>query len=319
MKIYLISKCIVFYFTLIGVDAFCLHKNNCFSKKSSSELHLFRRRGSNRDDSNCALEEKNEVKSIDQIEEKDKECDQLKESREKRSTLKFGGKMIYESKPFPIPNDLSRLHDFMSSKETEMILLSGGKNVTEIEYLNDDSLISDYMDRWKEEAKKFGGEPPQPGDSIIRVVPSGIKILTVSILPKSVVGTKVIRKGLFPEFQAILVDDIPTAQGPMPLVRLFDLIVNSGSKDNRNESAFLKLWVRMQEDNTAIFVAESQMHLEFTFPSFILIPIKKEQSEKICSDAILNALKINLVPAIESMYEKYLEFSAQKEDRGERL
>lgn len=319
MKIYLISKCIVFYFTLIGVDAFCLHKNNCFSKKSSSELHLFRRRGSNRDDSNCALEEKNEVKSIDQIEEKDKECDQLKESREKRSTLKFGGKMIYESKPFPIPNDLSRLHDFMSSKETEIILLSGGKNVTEIEYLNDDSLISDYMDRWKEEAKKFGGEPPQPGDSIIRVVPSGIKILTVSILPKSVVGTKVIRKGLFPEFQAILVDDIPTAQGPMPLVRLFDLIVNSGSKDNRNESAFLKLWVRMQEDNTAIFVAESQMYLEFTFPSFILIPIKKEQSEKICSDAILNALKINLVPAIESMYEKYLEFSAQKEDRGEHL
>lgn len=319
MKYFLIPKCLVFCLSILELCAFSLHKSKCFvSEKSCSELHLFRKKGSKHVDSNCALKEENEIKYIDQTEKVGLKFDECSDNNESKSTLKFGGKLMYESKPFPVPRDFSLLHDFLSSDETELILLSGGRNVTEIEYVKDDSMISDYMTRWNEEANRFGGEQPQPGDSIIKVVPSGIKILTVSILPKSVIGTKVIRKGILPEFQATLVDDIPTAQGPMPLVRLFNLIVNAGGKENRNESAFLKVLVRIQEDNTASFMAESEMYLEFTFPSLLLklFPIKKEQSEKICSDSILKALKINLIPAIDALHEKYLEFSAdyEKED-----
>lgn len=320
MNNYLISKLIVLCVLIIDIHAFSFHRTQSFvPKKTSSDLYLFRRQRSNHVDSNGALEEKSELASMEKM-EKVNDFDMRSDENEKKSTLKFGGKLSYESKPFPIPHNLSLLHDFISSDEAELILLSGGKNVTDIEYLTDDSMIADYMTRWKEEAKRFGGELPQSSDSIIRVVPASIKILSVSILPKSVIGTKVIHNGILPEFQATLVDDTPTAQGPMPLVRLFNLIVNAGVKDKSNESAFLKLWVKMQEDNTCTFVADTEMYLEFNFPSLLLklFPIKKEQSEKICSESIVNALKINLIPAIDSLYDKYLDYSAvhKEEDRG---
>lgn len=321
MNNYLISKLIVICSLIIDIHAFSFHRAQSFvPKKASSDLYLFRRQRPNHVDSNGALEKKSELASIEQIKKVDNDFDMLSDENEKKSTLKFGGKLSYESKPFPIPHDLSLLNDFLSSDEAEFILLSGGNNVTDIEYLTDDSMISDYMTRWKEEANRFGGELPRPGDSIVRVVPASIRILSVSILPKSVIGTTVIHNGILPEFQATLVDDTPTAQGPMPLVRLFNLIVNAGIKDKRNESAFLKLRVKMQEDNTCTFVADTEMYLEFNFPSLLLklFPIKKEQSEKICSESIVNALKINLIPAIDSLYDKYLDYSAahKEEDRG---
>lgn len=231
-------------------------------------------------------------------------------NEKKRSKLKFGGKMRYKSKSFPIPHDLDQLDYFFNMKDTERVILSGGRNDSEIEYLNSDNLIPDlnYFTRWEKEAKMFGGEAPSVHDSLVRIIPSSIKILSVEVYPKSVIGTKFLRNNSLPEFQAVLIDDKPTAKGPKALVHLFNLIVNA--KKNSSESAFLRLWVHLEDDDTATFVAESEMYLEFSFPSLLLklFPIDKQKAERICSSAVLNALKVNLIPAIDCLYDRYLEF-----------
>lgn len=174
----------------------------------------------------------------------------------KTETLRFGGKNSYTSQIVPIPADadLQNIHDFFAKFEHQKILLTGGKNdSSEMEELD---VQSDSVDsqKWIENAKFMGGDEPNfDRDRVHKVIPQGIKIVTLEVLPLSVIGTKIrstapndVKGFRMPEFQAVLIDDQPTAIGPRFSVWLFNKIVYGG-----NPNAEVKAKGKGKEEKTA--------------------------------------------------------------------
>lgn len=256
--------------------------------------------------------------------------------------LKFGGKYCYTSRSLPIPADSSILNSFFTNTTNLNVLLTSGREDSVVEHVHISS-DSELVQVWKNAAFTMGaGEPLLGKDFVVKVHPPSIRILTVEICPETIVGirTRIIHADdnvdienesavLGPEFQAVLIDDFPKANGPRPLVWLFNRIVHgTNSRNNqtsqpekrkRTERALLRVWTEQESrttDNmpsstrpTFVFCASSEMLLEFEFPAFLLkfFPIKKQYAEEICSSAIVKALSLNLVPAIDRFADLYVE------------
>jgi hypothetical protein len=263
-------------------------------------------------------------------------------------TLRFGGTQNYTSRIMPLPSNHQTLLDFFSNVDNQVILLTGGKEdstVTPIR-LNPTTEDAHLIDLWKTNAKFMGAEEPnEETDQVMKVLPSGIRIITVEICPETVIGTKLttcceqgeISEGdgdssrLLPEFQAVLIEDDPKAIGPKPLVWLFNKIVYGGNpegnnertndleekKRNRDEKALLRVWAeralssedgRLLTEPSFVFKAESEMQLEFEFPRWLLkfFPLSKSKAEAVCSAAITRELTANLQPAIDQFSKAYM-------------
>ena len=260
-------------------------------------------------------------------------------NQRKKETLRFGGEYSYKTEVFSLPSNISSssdiLYKFLSEEKIQHILLSGGTNST-IQKIPNDMLDEQLTSKWYVQADTMNGSRPNTKtDSVVKVTPPGIDILTVSIIPTTTIGTKLIQSehsdgSKLPEFQATLIEDEPRAIGPKFFVWLFNKITFGRDPDaeadmddentTRRESAFFKLYVHKidseqnpttSEDLTSfMFVAESTMWLEFEFPKLLLrfFPIKKSKAEALCSNAIVKALEKNMVPAMEAFCEEYRHF-----------
>lgn len=277
--------------------------------------------------------------------------------KDRTATLRFGGKLSYASQPFPIPEDVTTLKDFITApKHQHVLLLGGNSNITGTEFLDPSSLTPEFVQRWKEQSNKIGGnEPMLDVDRVVRVVPAAIDVFTVRILPESLIGvshrsscrllqTKLSplstkarkiaeRMQMVPEYEAVLIDDEPRAEGPAPLVWLFNRIVHGGrnsadrksEKRKRSEIAVLRVYTEplcvgctagndynassyLNEEESFVFKAESELWLQFDFPRYLMrfFPMGKAKAEDICSKAIMKALELNLAPAVDSFSDLYL-------------
>jgi len=273
-------------------------------------------------------------------------------------TLRFGGTQNYTSRIMPLPSNQQALLDFFSNVDNQVILLTGGKEdstVTPIRLNPTTTEDAHLIDLWKTNAKFMGAEEPnEETDQVMKVLPSGIRIVTVEICPETIIGTKLtttcceqgeISEGdgdssrLLPEFQAVLIEDDPKAIGPKPLVWLFNKIVYGGNpegnnertkdleekKRNRDEKALLRVWAeralssedgRFLTEPSFVFKAESEMQLEFEFPRWLLkfFPLSKSKAEAVCSAAITRELTANLKPAIDQFSKAYMKETHDRED-----
>ena len=250
------------------------------------------------------------------------------DNAKKMESLIFGGTYTYRSKTYSLSLTMQELEDnlfhFLGDERIQHMLLSGGKNSTIIK-VNIDEFSSDIVSKWYEQADFVKAEQPDlSADSVVIVTPPGVELVTVKVIPTTTIGTKILSKPYdsdnnLPEFQATLIEDEPRAVGPRFFVWLFNKVVYGGNPDEvinkkenrRNESALLKLYIDPTEVNDGMisfcFVAESYMRLEFLFPRLLLrfFPLKKEKSEKLCTDAILKALETNMIPAMESFCDEF--------------
>ena len=295
-------------------------------------------------------------------EETNGEQEEVKDGRKnkgkkKTETLRFGGQYNYRSPVFSMSSstmsststDENSLYSFLNEESIQHLLLSGGKDGSTIEKVPNETIIeSDLISKWNEQIdkrKQYGtvARPDPSSDSIVTVTPPAIELVTVSIIPTTTIGTKLIQveesldggKLLrLPEFQATLIADEPRAIGPKFLVWLFNKVTYGGNPDEinekdensqnkRSESALLRLRVEPVatenegNDNRSddsilnfVFVAESSMLLEFEFPKLLLrfFPMKKRNAEELCSDSIVKALEKNMLPAMEAFCKEYTSF-----------
>lgn len=259
----------------------------------------------------------------------------------KRETLRFGGEYSYTSPTYSLSkvnSDHGSLYNFLNSETIQHLLLSGGTNST-VQKIPNENLDINLVSKWIEQVEIMKGSKPDiETDSIVKVTPPGIDIVTVSIIPTTTIGTKLLKvehsDGLIlPEFQATLIEDEPRAVGPKFFVWLFNKITFGGDPDetnqdtdnnSRKENAFLRFHVEMieseqddslskldgNEDKKFVFIAESSMWLEFEFPRLLLrfFPMKKDKAEALCSNAILKALEKNMLPAMDAFCKEYEKF-----------
>ena len=291
-----------------------LYSNNA---RNSNEPHANPLHLSNQYD----VEEVSETRAESALNPKEQHDD------DEKDILRFGGTVTFTSKLLPFLEEKS-ITDFFADKEHQKILLSGvnEKNSCGVQELALEDVNDALVYRWKKQSILMGAVEPheEEKDNIVSVKPPGIKIAGLNIVPTSTIGTKYIPStGNYdlPEFQAVLIDDVPMAEGKRPLVWLFNKIVYGGnpaeddiitqftSSTDRNESGLLRVWVEPEGQNFQI-KASSTLWLEFQFPSFLLkfFPMRKEKGEKICSDAIVKTLEKNLIPAIENFCSSYTEW-----------
>ena len=264
-------------------------------------------------------------------------------------TLRFGGRQNYTSPILPLPSNHQSLFDFFAKAENHAVLLTGGKAESSVEpfILN---LMDDVelIDVWKTNAKIMEAEEPdETMDQVLKVLPAGIKIITISVCPESLVGVKLttckrteasttpldgdsssIR--IFPEFQVVLIEDEPKAIGPKFLVWLFNKVVYGGDpesidkiakaakKKDRKERALLRVWAELVSQSeegddlpepSFVFKADTELRLEFGFPRLLLkfFPLSKSKAEEITSAAINRELTANIKPAIDRFSELYMD------------
>ena len=252
-----------------------------------------------------------------------------KKDEKNLESLIFGGTYRYKSKQYSLSCTTKELEknffDFFNDERIQELLLSGGKDST-IQPINDNELTSEMILKWYEQAEFLGIDKPDPSvDSVAIVTLKGVEILTVKVIPTTTIGAKVTTRAttidevLLPEYQGIMIEDQPKAIGPKFFTWLFNKMIYGGDPDeitnknesNRNESVLLKVHIDTKEmkdgDISFNFVAESYMRLEFLFPKLLLrfFPLKKEKAEKLCSDAILKALKTTMQPTMDSFCEEF--------------
>jgi len=264
-------------------------------------------------------------------------------------TLRFGGRQTYTSPILPLPSNHQLLLDFFANADNQAVLLTGGKAESSVEpiFLN---LLDDVelIDVWKTNAKIMEAEEPdETMDKLLKVLPSGVRIITVVVCPESLVGVKLTtckRKEasttpidgdsssirIFPELQVVLIEDEPKAIGPKPLVWLFNKVVYGGDpegidkitkaakKKDRNERALLRVWAELVSQSeegddlpepSFVFKADTELRLEFGFPRLLLkfFPLSKSKAEEITSAAINRELTANIKPAIDRFSELYMD------------
>lgn len=255
----------------------------------------------------------------------------------KTETLQFGGSMNYTSPILPLHKE--SLFEYFQEPTNQAILLTGGKDDGTVQHIPfnqtffEEKDITLLIEKWKQNAKLVKAKDPNPiQDFIIKVIPSGIKLVTVTICPETIVGTKftMYQEGnILCDYEVVLIEDDPKAVGPKPLVWLFNKIVYGGNPDtmemnddierNRNEKALLKVTaekVLIEEEgqplsfSSFIIRGESEMMLEFEFPKLLLrfFPLSKKKAEEISSLAISKALELNLQPAIDKFCQGFLEY-----------
>ena len=198
----------------------------------------------------------------------------------RKDTLKFGGTVTFKSELIPFIEEKS-ITEFFSKKENQKILLCGLNNETScgVRELRQEDINETLVQQWKIQSKLMGAIEPneKEKDNIVAVQPPGIRVLGLSIVPTSTIGTKCITHteayGL-PEFQAVLIHDLPIAEGRGPLVWLFNKIVyggdpmkeevamDFGSTIDRKESGLLRVWAEPKGSNFYI-KASSTLWLEF--------------------------------------------------------
>lgn len=250
-----------------------------------------------------------------------------RDAHDRKDTLKFGGTVTFTSELIPFRKEKS-IADFFSKREHQKILLCGLNNSTScgVRELRQEDINDNLVQEWKSQSKLMGAMEPneKEKDNIVTVKPPGIRVAGLSIVPTSTIGTKCITSteayGL-PEFQAVLIHDLPIAEGKGPLVWLFnkivyggdptkeEVVIEFGSATDRKESGLLRVWVEPKGSHFYI-KASSTLWLEFQFPRFLIkfFPMRKEKGEKICSEAIIHTLEMNLVPAVQNFCDTYMKW-----------
>ena len=247
---------------------------------------------------------------------------QGKNKTRKKEIIKFGGEICYHSDPLPFPTNGNTISDFFATKQHQNILLRGNGDNT-VEFLSSDVVDNNLRRKWAEQSSLVGGENPGEIDEVVLVTPPGIGMVGIKIFPTSTMGTKCFEfqrpntTMSLPEYQVVLIEDEPRAEGPRFLVWIFNKISfglegKKSSPENRRQQAFMRLWAEpLDDEKKVVFKAVISMWIEIKFPSFLLrfFPMKKNEAEDLCSAAIIKELERSSLTGIDNFciaYRKWI-------------
>ena len=257
--------------------------------------------------------------------------------------LRFQASTNYVTKPpieVPVPqkSSQSQLQGFLFRESIRDKILAGRQNRVELLKTPNRALYQ----IWQEETTYKGFAPPLPNDPILRVTSTGISFpglalqLVATVGCKQVVrnntGTNINNTGT-PELQITLLGNQLQAEGPKPLVWVFNQLTaadkqpnnNSVNKRQRQRQPQLQLFPSQSNSrftthstNTitcertpsggVVFRSVAELTIDVSFPSILLniLPVSKETAEKQGSDAILKVVSQDIGPCLDELRREYL-------------
>ena len=246
--------------------------------------------------------------------------------------LSFQASINYRTKPAPLPPSEKSMDDFFASKRHRDALLVGTGNIKVERFDSSSSKISKraLAKRWKQEARASGGKllPPKVSDTVIQLKLEtsflvftifALAILGVKLLPqsKNVEEHQNLQSRQSPEYQFVLLGEDFRAEGPPPLVWLFDQLTGAARRKNAETDdhtihGIFHIWAECQE-SSIVFCSKTDISIDIGFPALLLgiLPVRQEVIETAASKALQESLERDLPPGIENFRKLYLEWVNQ--------
>ncbi len=238
--------------------------------------------------------------------------------------------------PLPMPPPKHSIDDFF--KQHRNLLFSAGATIREIED-PDDELMELF---WREsQAGRIRSHlPPRDETAITRIVEvynPAMQFLGIKLHSVVIVGTQLL-KGYdsegniipsrtylgFPEFQFTLLGSRFSAEGPRPLVWLFNKITRRQESTDFAGSAshpenirsivtrgFTRIWSEVVADGKIIFCTDARLESQISIPRLLtrLLPMSLDKMEEKGSKTLQKAIEKDIAPAMERCSKAFQEWA----------
>jgi len=225
----------------------------------------------------------------------------------------------------PLGGEKALQHFFSSDENRNQLLIgSGNMHITESHKPLNATLL---VDRWKDELKFFKlGLPTNETHPKFIMLSVCTNFLIFAIFVDAVVSVelRVVNRPshyykAFPEYQFMLLQESFRADGPPPMVWLFNKLTvldsrmdfdNTSSHEHQNHTnhVFFKVSVEETSNTTISFIAQTKADISFYFPSVLLnlLPVSSEIIEEQGSSALKNSMIKDVSPGLESFLQSYV-------------
>lgn len=244
-----------------------------------------------------------------------------------KGQLKFNASVDYLTRSVPLP--CTRNKDVVDFFQTDAYLLLPAGTNNKIAGVK--PATPQQLKRWKEEAKWMRAATPEEGDQVLELsVTTPFLVFTVHVV--ATIGFKLVlpspgKEQQSPEYQFIWIDHKFYAEGPPPLVFLFDKIagLDRGRRSGNDSAVTRDRAGKFEQPNHGIYRVKSvvsddgtrmafalRMASELTlkFPKALLqiLPVEKKIIEEKGSRSLNKSMQRDLPPGIEAFREAYLEW-----------
>lgn len=244
-------------------------------------------------------------------------------AQQNKARLHFKASLIATTRSVPKPksDDLALLEFFSSDDHRNHLLIGrGNMRVTKLpKSYNTTRLFC----RWKEESRFFDMTLPTViTNQKFTMLAVSTNFLIFSIIAEAILGVELfapkrpshnhihLAETISPEYQFVLLEESFYADGPPPMVWLFnqitgvDNIVDKPAGDelkSHSSHVFFRVWTKETSNSTIAFTAQTKADISFNFPSVLLnlLPVSKDIIEKQGNAALKNSMEKDVLPGLE--------------------
>ena len=229
-------------------------------------------------------------------------------TRNGMTTLRFEASAHFSTAPAPASVVLPEF--FFRDEHRNMLLAGTSHNL--LEHVQPTTAL---VKQWEVEALKYGVEKPVKGDAIVRVTTTGIHFPGLLLKTVAHVGCKKCLVLGDPEYQFTLIRDELHAEGPEPLVWLFNRLTGAAD-EKRNPSGTERRRTHSMNKVTAkttsggvVFSSNTQITIEVAFPTVLLrmLPVDKRMAERQGSESISWVIERDIGPSLNRLRKIYLQ------------
>lgn len=237
------------------------------------------------------------------------------------AVLTFRASLSYTTKPAPLPTNKKSLVDFFSSEQHRNSLLVGSGNIKAEPWKAQRSVLPELLlkHRWVEEAQLFGLEKPVNSDKLIRLKLK-TSFLVFTIYAIAVLGVKHLLpqksdgdEKTSPEYQFTLLGEEFHADGPLPLVWIFNQITAADKPKKATEDhtihGMFRVWAKPGAKDL-VFKCKEDVEVNIKFPALLLqlIPVEKVIIEEEASKELQKSLERDLPPGLMKFRDSYVQW-----------
>lgn len=238
--------------------------------------------------------------------------------------------------PLPLSSPKQSIDEFF--QQNRDLLFSAGATVREIEHPDDE--LMDLFWRESQAGRVRNHLPPRDETAITRIIEvynPAMQFLGIKLHSVVIVGTQLLKghdsEGNIipsrsyvgcPEFQFTLLGSRFSAEGPRPLVWLFNKITRRNQSTDADESAshpenirsivtrgFTRIWSEVVADGKIIFCTDARLESQINIPRLLtrLLPMSLEKMEEKGSKTLQKAIEKDIAPAMERCSKAYQEWA----------
>lgn len=247
-----------------------------------------------------------------------------RKSNKNGSSLKFKASFEYLTPSVPLPPASKNLEDFFKS-DAYLQLPAGIHNRLSITKV----ATAYQLGRWNEEAERMPKVivPPSQGDRVLEMeVTTPFLVFTIHfagtlgvklLLPSSSNNKK---QTVNPEYQFTLVDQKFYADGPPPLVWMFNQLTGINPNQDKKGTygqfhhGLYRVKSVISDDGTRMAFAmrmESELDIKFPLSLLQILPVDKTVIEKQGSQSLQQSMRRDIPPGVDRFRQLYLDWLEQ--------